>query len=72
MEKEKSASAPEEVTETKISIQFVDVGVEYPVHKADARTLVRILIRELDMDFPETALERSCSSSAIAGGGLGI
>lgn len=38
-------------------IQFVDVGVEYPVHEADARALVRILIGQFDVDLPETTLE---------------
>ena len=39
--------------------------MEYPVHKADARTLVRILVRELDMDLPETTLEWSCGGSDV-------
>lgn len=36
-------------------VQFIDVGMEYPVDKADARALVGILIGEFDTDFPETA-----------------
>jgi len=43
-------------------VQFVDIGMEYPVHEADAGAFVRILIRQLDVDLPETALEWSCSS----------
>jgi len=44
-------------------VQFIDVGVEYPVHKADARTLVRVLIWQLDVDLPEAALKWCCSLS---------
>ena len=36
-------------------IQFVDVGVEYPVYETDAGRFVRILVWELDVDFPEAA-----------------
>jgi hypothetical protein len=43
-------------------IQLVDVGVEYPVDEADARAFVGVLIGELDMDFPETALKGGCDS----------
>jgi hypothetical protein len=43
-------------------IQLIDVGVEYPVDEADARAFVGVLIGELDMDFPETALKGSCDS----------
>jgi hypothetical protein len=45
-------------------VQFVDVGMEYPVYEADARTFVRILIRQLNVDLPEAALERCCMASA--------
>jgi hypothetical protein len=47
-------------------LQFVDVGVEDPVHKADTRRLVRVLIRQLDVDFPHAALERSCISGVVS------
>jgi hypothetical protein len=42
------------------NVQFIDVGVEYPVHEADARTLVRVLVWQLDVDLPEAALEGRC------------
>jgi hypothetical protein len=42
------------------SVQFIDVGVEYPVHEADARAFVRVLIGQLDVDLPEAALKRCC------------
>jgi hypothetical protein len=45
-------------------VQLVDVWVEYPVHEADARTLVWVLVWQLDVDLPETAFEGSCDSSA--------
>jgi hypothetical protein len=38
--------------------QFIYVRVEYPVHEAYARTLVGVLIWELDMHFPKSALKR--------------
>jgi len=31
--------------------------MEYPVHKADARALVRVLIGQFDVDLPKTAGE---------------
>lgn len=46
-------------------VQFIDIGMEYPVHKADARAFVRILIGQLNMDFPETPLERSLAMLAV-------
>lgn len=36
-------------------VQFVDVGMEDAVDKADAGRLVGILIWELDVHFPQTA-----------------
>jgi len=48
------------------NVQFINVGVEYPVHEADAGTLVRVLIRQLDVNLPETALKRCYSLSAQA------
>jgi hypothetical protein len=41
-------------------LQLVDVGVEDAVHKPNARALVRVLIRQLNVDLPETALEGCC------------
>lgn len=43
-------------------IQLVDIGVEDAVHEADARALVGVLIGQLNVDLPETALEWRCSS----------
>lgn len=40
--------------------QLVDVGVEYPVLEPDTRGLIRVVIGELDMDFPNSAFERRC------------
>jgi hypothetical protein len=47
-------------------LQFVDVGVENPVHEADTRRLIRVLIRQLDVDFPDAAFERGCISGAMS------
>ena len=41
-------------------VQFIDIGVEDAVHKADAGRLVRVLIGQFDMDLPVTARERGC------------
>lgn len=38
--------------------QLVNVGVEYTVHEANARRLIRVLVRELDMDLPYATFER--------------
>jgi hypothetical protein len=38
--------------------QFIDIRVENPVHETDARTLVGILIGQLDVNLPVTASER--------------
>ena len=37
--------------------QLVDIGVEDLVHEADGRRLERILVRELDMDLPQSTGE---------------
>ena len=37
---------------------LVDVRVKYAVDKADARTFVWILVRQLDMNLPEATFER--------------
>jgi hypothetical protein len=44
----------------KGALQLIDVGVEYPVHETNARALVRILVWEFDVDFPEAAGEGCC------------
>jgi hypothetical protein len=46
-------------------VQLVDVGMEDAVHKSNARGFVRILVRDLDMDLPNTAGEGSFAKSAI-------
>jgi hypothetical protein len=43
--------------------QFIDIGVEYAVHESNAGALVGVLVRELDMNFPEAALEGCCDVS---------
>lgn len=42
-------------------LQFVDVRVENPVHEADARGLVGVLVWQLDVHFPDAAFEGGCS-----------
>lgn len=37
----------------RTSLQFIDIGMEDPVHEPNRRRLVRVLIRELHMDFPD-------------------
>ena len=37
-------------------LQFVDVRVEDLVHKANTGAFIRVLLRQLDMDLPYTAL----------------
>lgn len=43
--------------------QFINVWVEDAVHKANAGALVRVLIGQLDVDLPESALEGRCMVS---------
>ena len=38
-------------------VQLIDVWVEDAVHEADARTLVWVLVGELNVHFPESAHE---------------
>jgi hypothetical protein len=49
------------------NVQLIDVWVENAVHEAYARTLVRILIWQLDVDLPESASEWCCVSSQPLG-----
>lgn len=42
------------------NVQLVDVGVEDAVHEADAGGFVWVLVGELNVDFPEAALEGCC------------
>jgi hypothetical protein len=44
-------------------VQFVDVRVEDAVNEANAGALVRVLIGQLDVDLPESALEGCCMVS---------
>lgn len=46
-------------------LQLVDVGMEDAVHESNARALVGVLIRQLDVNFPETALEGCCGLSQL-------
>jgi hypothetical protein len=48
---------------TGFNSQLIYVGMEYPVDEANTRALIGVLIGQLDMDLPETALERGCFSS---------
>ena len=41
------------------NVQLVDIGMKDTVDKADAGTLIRILIWKLNMDLPQTAGEGS-------------
>ena len=40
-------------------LQFVNIGMEYLVHEANARRFIWILIRQLDVYFPNTAIKWS-------------
>jgi hypothetical protein len=51
--------------ETHAAGQLVDVGVEDAIDKADAWRLVRVLVGELDVDFPETAEEGCCEGVVL-------
>lgn len=44
------------------NLQLVDIRVENAIREADARRLVRVLVRQLDVDLPHSALERCYSS----------
>jgi hypothetical protein len=52
------------VVEDERCVQLIDVGVEYPVHEADAGALVRILIWQLHVNLPEATFEGCYESSA--------
>jgi hypothetical protein len=41
--------------------------MEDAIDKADAGRLVRVLVGEFDMDFPETTEKGCCKSVALAG-----
>lgn len=42
---------------TRQNAQLIDIGVKYAVHESNAGALVGILVWELDVNFPEAALE---------------
>jgi len=42
------------------NIQLIDVGVEDSVYEADARRLVRVRIRKLDVNLPCSTFKRGC------------
>lgn len=42
-----------------VHLQLIDVWVEDAIDESNAGTLVGILVRELDVDLPETAFEGS-------------
>lgn len=44
----------------QIHLQLVDIGVEDSIREPDTRRLVGVLIRYLDVDFPQAALEGCC------------
>lgn len=48
------------------SVQLIDVRVEDPVDEANAGAFVRVLVWELDMDFPKAASEWSCRGKPSA------
>jgi len=45
------------------NLQLVDIWVKDAVDEADARGLVRILVREFDVDLPDTTLKGGCRLS---------
>jgi len=42
----------------QVHVQFVNIGVEDFIHETNARRFERILVREFNMDLPDTTLER--------------
>lgn len=49
-----------------VHLQLVDVRVKYPIHEANARGLVRVLVWQFDMYFPDATLERSCRATDVS------
>lgn len=45
-------------------LQLINVGMEDAIDKSDAGALIRILIREFDVDFPVSTSERRCARLA--------
>lgn len=50
----------------KSGIQLINIRVVDPVHKADAGTLVRILVGQLNMHFPCATREGCCKISCMS------
>lgn len=54
----------------RVAIQFVDVGMKYPVRKTNTGALVWVLLGQLDVNLPSSAFEGCCSrqqASALIG-----
>jgi len=48
-------------------VRLVDIRVEDLVHKANTGTLVRVLLRQLDMNLPYTAFISRCNRTERIG-----
>ena len=48
-----------------VDLQFVDVGVENAINKANARGFVRVLVGEFDVDLPHATLKWRCLAISI-------
>lgn len=46
------------------SLQLVDIGMENAINKTNTRRLIRVRVWELDVDLPNSTLERSYQQSA--------
>jgi hypothetical protein len=46
-------------------LQLVNVWVEDPIHKPDTRRLIRVLVGQLVVDFPDAAFEGSCMRTNV-------
>ena len=55
-----------------LHLQLIDVGVEDSVYESNTRRLVRVLIGELDSDFPDAAFEGGCYSRELVSMGARI
>lgn len=42
---------------TRQYAQLIDIWMEYPIHESNAGAFIGILVGELNVDFPEAALE---------------
>ena len=48
------------------TVQLVDIGMEDTVDETNTGALVWVLIREFDVNLPETALKRSYQGARLA------